>query len=118
MVGHDDNDHNTKTNDEVSQEKADVLAFNLLVLSTLFWAIACCFWILMAYVTDPTTQQKENTTKNKNNNNNNMYECQNTAWKRMRVTEKGKGNTQVEISNESNSTHTASQLDSVAWHCR
>lgn len=33
-------------------EKANALAYNIFVLSTLFWILCCCFWCLMAYYVD------------------------------------------------------------------
>ena len=35
-----------------SPEKANALAYNIFVLSTLFWTLCCCFWCLMAYFVD------------------------------------------------------------------
>lgn len=35
-----------------SPEKANALAYNIFVLSTLFWILCCCFWCLMAYFVD------------------------------------------------------------------
>jgi len=32
-----------------SPEKANALAYNIFVLSTLFWVLCCFFWLLMAY---------------------------------------------------------------------
>lgn len=34
-------------------QKAGALAYNLFLLSTLFWAACCFFWALMAYNIDP-----------------------------------------------------------------
>ena len=38
-----------------SPEKANALAYNIFVLSTLFWILCCCFWCLMAYFVDSNT---------------------------------------------------------------
>ena len=38
-----------------SPEKAHALAFNIFALSALFWALCCCFWLIMAYVVDSTS---------------------------------------------------------------
>ena len=35
-----------------SPEKANALAYNIFALSTLFWILCCCFWLLMAYFVD------------------------------------------------------------------
>ena len=38
-----------------SPEKANALAYNIFILSTLFWILCCCFWCLMAYFVDSNT---------------------------------------------------------------
>jgi MFS family permease len=38
-----------------SEEKAQALAFNLFFLSSLFWAICACFWVLMAFTIEEGT---------------------------------------------------------------
>ena len=35
-----------------SPEKANALAYNMFALSTLFWMLCYCFWLLMAYFVD------------------------------------------------------------------
>jgi len=47
--------------DETAEEgvaspgKANALAFNIFVLSTLFWVLCCFFWLLMAHFVDSST---------------------------------------------------------------